>query len=834
METLWQDIKYATRMLAKEKALTLIAVLTLALGIGANTAIFSMLDEILLRRLPVKNPEELVVLYAPGPVQGSQRIDENKPGGSWSYPMYKDLRDKNEVFSGLAATFNVPASVAAQNSTERASGLLISGNFFDVLGVRAAAGRLLSQDDDVTPGAHPVAVLSYDYWTRRFGANPSIVNQNIIINGHSMTVIGVAQRGFAGVQVGRNPEVYLPISMKKEITPNWYGLDNRRDYWLHIVGRLKPGMTREQAEAGIMLTYRPLLESELPQQSGFDKTASERFLNKKIKLEEGAKGRQVLQEEAGAPLWMLMAMVALVLLIACANIANLLIARSAARQKEIAVRLSLGASRGRLLSQLLVESLQLAVLGGAVGLLVASWTIAGLMQILPVDPDTRGLDPHLDLRVMAFNFALAILTGLIFGLLPAWKATRPDLNSTLKDMGGSVSAGIGHVRFRKVLVTAQVALTVLLIVTAGLFARTLYNLRNLDVGMRTERLAVFSIAPELNGYSPARTVALFQQLEDGIAGLPGVQSVSASVIGAFEGNVSGSNITVEGYTEKDHEDMHTNINPVGPKYFATMGIPLLAGREFTRQDALGAPKVVIVNELFVKKWISGRNPIGVRAAFGSGTKLDLEIVGVVKDSKHAEVRGDAVPFLYYPYMQNERIGNIVFYVRSAREPETLFSGLRREVQKLDANLPVFGLKTLQLQMEESLVGERVLSILTVAFGSLAALLAAIGIYGLMAYTVTRRTREIGIRMALGAQEGDVRGMILREVAILAAIGFLIGLPSAYAVGRAAESMLYGVKAGDAATAFAAVLLISAVAFAASFFPARRATRISPITALRYE
>jgi predicted permease len=836
MDTLWQDIRYGFRMLVKERVVTLIAVLTLALGIGANTAIFSLFDQILLRKLPVNNPEELVVLYSPGPLQGRSTSDENRQGGSWSYPMYKDLRDKNQVFSGLLACFSVPVSVAAQNSTERAVGMIVSGNFFEVLGVRAAAGRLFTEEDDLRPGEHPVAVLSHDYWKRRFGSNPNIVNQSVIINGHSYTIIGVAQEGFYGVQIGRGRDVYLPIAMKAQVTPTWNGLDNRKDYWAKLIGRLKPGMTREHAEAGLLVTYKPLLETEAPLQKNFSKETLDRFVSKKIELADGAQGRQVLQADAGQPLKILMGMVGLVLLIACANVANLLIARSAGRQKEIAVRLSLGADRWRLMRQLLVESMMLALLGGCLGLLVATWTQAGLVQLLSADTSMSNLSSQLDARVLAFNFGLAILTALLFGFVPSLKASRPDLNTTLKDLGGSVSSGIAQVRFRKGLVVAQMALTVLLVVAAGLFAHSLYNLHQVELGVRTDRLVQFSIAPELNSYTPPRTIALFQQLEDSLSGLPGVDGVSASTIGAFEGNTWNSNVTVEGYEPKEGEDMHPSINSVAPRYFSTMGTPLLAGRDFTRQDAATAPKVVIINELFAKKWFAGRDPIGRKIAFGSGpgTKLEMEIVGVVKDFKHSGVRSNVRPFVFYPYMQDKNVGDITFYVRSQSDPQTLFSAVRREVQKLDANLPIYNLKTLEVQIQESLIGERVTTILSVAFGALAAMLAAIGVYGVMAYTVTRRTREIGIRMALGARHSDVRGMILREVARMAAIGIIVGLPASYGVGKLTESILYGVQPADILTAVAAVLLIAVVAFCAGFFPARRATQINPITALRYE
>ncbi|MBI3473344.1 MAG: ABC transporter permease, partial [Candidatus Solibacter usitatus] len=472
------DLRYALRSLSRSPVLSSVAVLSLALGIGANTAIFSLLDQVLLRLLPVPNPGELVNLRSPGAKPGHTYSDGDD-ASSFSYPMYKDLRDRQPVFTGLLARLAVPLSVAAQGQTERASGELVTGNYFQVLGVRAALGRTFTQEDDRLPGAHPLAVLSHGYWTRRFGADASVLNQPIVVNGRSLTVVGVARAGFSGVQVGQTPDVFIPMTMKAQMTPSWDGIEDRKDYWLNIIGRLKPGVPRERAAAAMQTLYAPLLEMEA-ERSNFRGQSRERFLARKILLEPGGQGRQILQSEARDPLALLMAMVGLVLLIACANVANLLIARAAVRQKELAVRLSLGAGRGRLIRQLLLESVVLGLAGGLAGLLVASWTADSMVRLLLSGSDIRGLSADLDPRVLGFNFALAALTGLVFGLAPALRATRPNLSPVLKNQAAGVSTDSAHARFRKVLVTGQMAFTVLLLAAAGLFVESLYNLKNLD------------------------------------------------------------------------------------------------------------------------------------------------------------------------------------------------------------------------------------------------------------------------------------------------------------------------------------------------------------------
>ena len=834
METLWQDLKYAARMLRKSPGFTVMAVLTLALGIGANTAIFSLTDQVLLRLLPVRSPQELVVLRSPGPKRGHTNSDGDE-ATSFSYLLYKDLRDHNEAFSGLLARFSAPLSVSFQGQTERASGELVSGNYFEVLGVPAAVGRTFSQDDDRVAGAHPLAVLSYGYWNRRFAANPGVLNQTLLINGNVMTVVGVTRASFSGVQVGQTPDIFIPITMKAQITPNWDGLEDRKDHWLAIMGRLKPGVSRQQAEVSTTGLLRSILQEEV-KLATFSGDLREKFLHRAMILDSGGRGRQILQSDVQAPLLALAAMVGVVLLIACTNVANLLLARGAFRQREFAIRLAMGAGRWRLARQLLSESLLLSVLGGGLGLLAASWTMGVLLNSLAASQGIMGLSAELDYRVLGFSVALSLLTGVLFGLLPALQSTRPELAETLKDQSAKASSGHGQVRLRRALVVGQVALTLLLLLGAGLFGKSIYNLSRVDLGLSAERIITFSVAPALSGYSPERTLALASDLRQGMASLPGVRSVSGATVPILAGDDEGSNLTVGGYQTPPDEELHVLRNEISPDYFSTLGIPLISGREFGDRDTAAAPPVAIINETLARQAFAGRSPLGGRLAFGAGPKMQaqMEVVGVVKDSKHENVRDAIKPFVYTPYAQMAKLGHLTFYLRTVQAPDALVGALRAEVQRQAPNVPVVDLKTLDAQIQESLYAEHVLAGLSSCFGLLAALLSAVGIFGLMAYTVAQRTREIGIRMALGARRWDVSWMILREVGKMAAIGVVLGLPAALALGHFAQSLLYGVQATDLPMMAAAIILVSGVALLAGYFPARSASRTDPLVALRYE
>jgi predicted permease len=838
MGNVWQDLRFGVRMLVKTPGVTAIAILTLALGIGANTAIFSLTDQILLRALPVSHPEQLVVLRSPGVFSGNTWADGDS-SMSFSYPMYKDLRDHVAALSGLLARFPVDLSVAGQGRTERAQGELVSGNYFQMLGVRPLLGRVFSTDDETAAGANPVAVLSYGYWMRHFGGDTGILNKQISVNGADITIVGVAQPGFAGVQVGFLPDMFIPITMKAQMTPNWNGLPDHSSRWLSILGRLKSGDTREKAQAAAQPAYRALLEAEWPLLK-MDKDDHDKFLARQLILDVGEHGRPILQRDASQPLWFLMAMVGVVLLIACTNLASLLVARAEARQREIAIRLAIGAGRGRLVRQLLTESLLLAVAGGAAGLLVAYWTLNFIVGSFPPDIGILGVEANLDYRVLAFSAGLSLLTGLLFGLAPALRATRPDVQTLLKDQAAGGSGGIGGVRIRKGLIIAQVALTAVLLAGAGLFTRSLVNLEKLDLGVRTDHVLQFSVSPELNKYTPAQTSAVFDRIRERVAQIPGVHSVSAAEIPVLANSNSDSNITVEGYTPKGKENIEIGENWVGQNFFATMSIPLLSGREFNSGDTITAKKVAMINATFARLYFAGRDPIGAHFgahfAFGSGDTMhpDIEIVGVVRDSKYADVRDKPIAFAYLPYSQDAKLGSATVYLRTEQASANLAGAVRDAVAGIDPNLPVYGLKTLVEQVNDTMFSDRFVAALSLAMGLLAALLAAVGLYGVMAYVVARRTREIGIRMALGATSENICWLVLREVFRMTAIGLVIGLPAAFGVGWLVQSLLFDVKASDPFVFALTVVLLVVVTLLASSLPVRKASRVNPMVALRYE
>ena len=838
MGTVMQDARFGLRMLRKNTGFTAVAVLTLALGIGANTAMFSLTDQVLLRFLPVTHPEQLAIVRSPGP---------NLPGHSWSdgdsaeifsYPMYEDLRDHNPVFSGLLARRKFLASIAGRDGSEPVEAELVSGNYFDVLGVGPAMGRVFTPGDETAPGANPVVVLSYGYWTRHFGSDPSILNKPLIVSGTPLTIVGVSRAGFSGVQVGQEPDIFVPITMKAQMMPNSkHGIEDRRDQWVAILGRLKPGFTRTTAEAALQPSYHAMLESDaiisgLPLSEQFRK----RYVEKQIELELGARGRPILQRNEGTRIVALMAMVGLILLIACANLAGLLVARGEARQHEIGVRLALGATRARMVRQLLTESFLLTGAGTVAGVALASWMLKGLAGPLEDGFDFVGFEAQLDFRVMAFAAGLAVITGMLFGLAPALRATHPDMQIALKEQRSNATVATGNVRTRRGLVISQIALTTMLLCAAGLFARSLMNLKDVNLGLETDHVIEFSIAPELNRYTPAQTIALGDRLREGIRALPGVRSVSAAEIRILADTDASSNITVEAYSTREHEDMNMHTNFVGPGYFATMGTPLMSGREFAESDKEGGQKVAIINKRMARRFFAGRSPIGLHFAFGSGNDVrpDIEIVGVVQDSKYATVRGDIEPYAYLPYAQNPGLGQLTFYVRTGQDASALATTLRKTVGAFDSNLPVFDIRTLNEQRDENIFPERLMAALSICFGALASLLAAIGLYGVMAYMVTLRTREIGIRTALGATHGNIAWLILREAIGMSAAGLVAGLSAALAAGRLIQSQLFEVKPNDPLVLGTAAVLLLAVVMLAAWLPARRAMNVDPMVALRYE
>jgi putative ABC transport system permease protein len=663
-----QDVRYGLRSLRRSPGFTAVAVLTLALGIGANAAIFALVDRVLIRPLPVRDPGSLVLLRSPGPVQGHV-WDDGDAAASFSAPMYRQLRERAGVFEGLLGEYPFAASVATGGETERASGELVSGNYFDVLGVPPAIGRNLTPEDDRVAGARAVVVLSHGYWSRRFGNDPSVVGRTIGVNGRDLLVIGVARSGFSGIQAGRPADVFVPLALKAQMTPFRDGLDDPRDYWLQIVGRLKPGLSRTHAEAALLPVYRSLLEDVLPRITGWGEAKRKQFLDKRLLLVPGARGRAVLRNGIGTPLVSLMAMVVLVLLIACSNLAGLLAARGAARQREFGIRLAIGASRAQLLRQSIAECLLFALSGGALGLLVAAWVLHALTSALPADAELRQVAAQVDPRVMAFAALVSLAAGIFFGVSPALRAARVDPARTLAGQGrGAASAGRDVLRFRQWLVSAQIALTLVLLVASGLFVRSLSNLGRVELGLRPDHVLGFTLSPELNGYPADRTAALARDLTQRLRALPGVRAASAAELATLTGDTEGSNVRADGASAADAED-HVRRNQVGPDYFATLGIPLVAGREFGWRDDASAPKVAIVNESFACRFLAGRTALGRTLTFTASKPPEpIGIVGIVRDSKAAGVAEKTEPFVYVPYLQDPRLGELTFYVRSAQAP----------------------------------------------------------------------------------------------------------------------------------------------------------------------
>jgi len=815
-----------------------VAVLSLALGIGVNTAIFSVFERLLLRRLPVPAAGQIVNVTSPGPKPGSRSTSNSgRVEAVFSYPLFRDLEQLEVGGLRLAGHRDVSANLAFNGQTSEAKGLLVSGHYFSALGVTPALGRLLGPEDDRVPGAHAVVVLSHDYWTTRFGADPGVIGKTLVVNGEPMTIVGVAHEDFAGTTTLDRTQVFLPLMMAQRSFPDssWNGMTARNNHWLYIFGRLEAGVTREQAQAMLKVPFTALIRDvEFPAlRSGMGDRDREEFLQRQLLLEDGSRGRNAGRGEAQAILLLMFAITGFVLAIACANVANLLLARVADRTTEISVRLSIGASTARLLRLLLVEACVLGVLGSVGALVVSRITLNGLVAMMPAE-DGATFAFQTNTSVLLFTVALGLVTAVLFGLFPALHGVRTGIAAGIHAQSTRTSGSRAAKRVRASLATAQIALATALLATAGLFVLSLVNLARSELGIQREGLVTFRLSPYLNGYAPERALALFERVEDELRGIPGVVAVTSSTMSVLASDSWNNNVTVEGFDAGPDGNTTVSVTRTSLDYFRTLGIPMLAGREFTRADGPDAPKVAIVNEAFARKFNLGSQVIGKRLAMGAGGNrpLDIQIVALVRDAKYSEVREPAPPQLAMPYRQ-DRVGPLTFYARTSNaDTRALVSAIPSLIARLDANLPIANLRTMDDQIWDNTARDRVLSTLSTAFAVLATVLAAIGLYAVLAYGVSQRLREFGIRIALGAKGADVRRLVLGHVTRIALIGSAVGAALAVGMGRLGRAMLIGVDGYDATVIAGAAMLAVIVALLAGALPARRASAVNPIEALR--
>ncbi len=808
-DDMFQDLRFGARLLLKNPTFTLIAVVTLALGIGANTAIFTLVDKILIRPLPVERPDQLVTFST----------DAGGAPAIVSYPRYTDLRDGNGVLSGLLAYTQRPFSVGDGVRNERVIGQMVSGNYFTVLSVQPALGRFFLPEDDRTPGTHPVAVIGHALWQRRFAADPAVVGKKITVNAHDYTVIGVAPAEFVGTTRGTVTDLYVPAMMQPVVMGTDSYLERRTAGWLQLFGRLKPGVTREQAQAAL-----GLLPDEAGAIPGKKDTWRLGAPKNQILLLDGSRGYMDRVTDLSLPLKLLMGVVGFVLLIACANVANLLLARASVRQKEIAVRRAIGASRLRIVRQLLTESTILAVLGGCGGLLIA-YRVTGVLLRFQEQTNfvPRTFDGSLDGRTLAFTLGLSVLTGTLFSLAPARHASKPDVLSALK---AETPAGLPRWSLRHLLVVAQVALSLVVLIGAGLCVKSLRALQEIEPGFQPAKVLTASFDLGMNGYDEARARKFIPELSERIARLPGVEGVSLAHIVAFSDSFWVSGATIDGYVPQPGERLAFDFNAVGPAYFKTIGTPLVSGREFTDADTADAQRVIVVNETVAQHYWPGQDPVGKRTSRGV-------IVGVVKDTREKGLIEMPHRTIYLPLLQSYS-PDLTLHVRAATDPRALVAALRGELQSMDPTLAIYNVRTLEEQKDGSLYTERLAAALLTLFGVLALTLAAVGIYGVLSYSVTARTREIGIRLTQGAQPLDLLTLVVRQGMALTVVGLVIGVGASYALTRVLQGLLFGVSATDPMTFVVIPLLLAGVALLACWVPARRATRMSPMVALRYE
>jgi predicted permease len=836
-ERLWQDIRYAFRQLKRSPGFAIATILILALGIGAVTAVFSLIDTALLKMLPVHDPEQLVELRAVNPA-----FDVNY---AFSYPAFKSFENQTQVLAGALAFRKLPdVDVEMEGRSELAQGQVVSGDYFSVLGVRAILGRTILATDETAPGQNPVAVIGYDYWRTRFALDPGIVGKHALLNNAPFTIIGVTSPEFYGVQPGERVGISIPLTMVAAVNPGWAAAGSPADAlkapfrnWLHIIGRLQSGVSREQATSRLAGVFAQSMREAAASLAGspIDSPAvRQAFLNFRLQLEPGSQGLASLRRQFSRPLWIVMAVVGLLLLITCANVANLLLARSHARERELAVKLALGAGKRRLIRQMLTESVVLGLTGGAMGIGMAYWGSSSLLALMARGRNPVSLSVHPDLTLLAFALAVSVLTALVFGIMPALRAADVNPSHGLTQGTHTNAAATTRYRWGRSLVVFQVAMSLVLVIGAGLLARTLANLRNFYPGFNRDNVLLFSVNPPMIGYNDV--VPLYERLLGRLQAIPGVHSASLSVHEPLSTNVSTTSVRVQGPSSQQGEDLAAvNIEPVGPDYFATLEAPVLRGREFSSRDRNGTPKVAIVNETTARHYFGDADPIGRSVSIPGfvGDPSWIEIVGEVRDIKVHELREPATAMLYVPLFQLPE-GGATFEIRTAVDPSQVETAVLAVVSDIDRRLPVYAVKTLDSQLEDVLVQERLVASLSALFGLLALLLTCIGLYGLLAYTVNRRTGEIGIRMALGAERGRIVRMILGETLLLIGCGLLIGVPAAALASRLITSQLFGLKPGDPITFLAACLVMAAVALAASYWPARRAATVDPMRALRTE
>jgi len=824
-----QDVKYTLRSLAKQPGFAAVVVLTIALGIGATAAIFSLTDKVLLQTLPVAKPENLVLITTYDPKEGLDRDGDN----TWSYPMYQDLRDRNSVFSGVIARGGAQMNVSYGDQNARVSGEFVSGNFFETLGVKPWAGRLFTQNDDTTPGGHPVAVLSYPFWESRFNKDDALIGKTILINEVPVTVLGVTPPGFYGLSLSDNPDVRVPLMMTPVFSPRPpTRLQSRRHQWLSLMGRIKEGVSPTQAQASVEVLYRQLREMEsqsLPATANeFDR---QQFFARRIATLPGAQGLRELQREMRTSLWLLFGATVVILLILCANLANLMLARTTVRSNEISVRLALGAGRVRLLRQWLTEGIVLSLMGGAAGVFVALWIRVGLMAFIPKDVRAN-FDGTFSWRLYGFILLVSILVGIAFSLAPAIQAARQIVNPSFGSESRSFTSAGRLFSLRSGLILAQVSLSLPLLVSAALLIRTLQNLRAFDTGFEKSNVLLASINPSLSGYSPEKSHIFYDELLRRTRSLPGVTAASLASDSPISGGWDRMGLVIEGYTPKQGERTSTDVTWVSTDYFKSLGIPVLLGRDFSEEDRVGSPKVALVNEKMARHFFGTTDVIGKR--IGTEKIPDITIVGVVKDVTYVNLRENLRRHFYLPNGQEERLANLTLHVKTAGDSQPIGVALRNEVKSLDPHLPLYDVKTLADEIDQSLIQERMVTWLTSAFGLVATLLTALGLYGVLTFSVARRTREIGIRVALGAQRRDVMRLIVSQGLLIVVVGIVFGLVASYGLSKVIATLLFGVSPTNASTLIVVTVGLFVISFVACYLPARRATKVNPLVALRYE